>query len=53
MEACVGAHHLNRTLEALTRDASFIAAKYGRPTRGAEEQFPDAEKIAEAVQHLK
>ena len=42
MEACVGAHHLSRKLEA---------AKYVRPySKGQKNDFRDAEAIAEAVQ---
>jgi hypothetical protein len=31
MEACVGAHHLSRKLQALGHDARLMAAKYVRP----------------------
>jgi transposase len=31
MEACVGAHHLSRTLKALGHDARLMPAKYVRP----------------------
>ena len=38
MEACVGAHHLNRTLETLAM-MFLMPAKYVHPTRGAEERL--------------
>jgi transposase len=31
MEACVGAHHLSRRLQALGHDARLMPAKYVRP----------------------
>ena len=31
MEACVGAHHLSRKLQALGHDARLMPAKYVRP----------------------
>jgi transposase len=31
MDACVGAHHLSRKLEALGHDARLMAVKYVRP----------------------
>src|ERR1700720_2877648 len=51
MEACVGAHHLSRTLEALGHDARLMPAKYVRPySKGQKNDFRDADAIAEAVQ---
>lgn len=51
MEACCGAHHLSRKLQALGHDARLMPAKYVRPyLRGQKNDFRDAEAIAEAVQ---
>jgi transposase len=51
MEACVGAHHLSRRLQALGHDARLMPAKYVRPyAKGQKNDFNDAEAIAEAVQ---
>src|SRR5215472_15071450 len=51
MEACVGAHHLSRTLTALGHDARLMPAKYVKPyNKGQKNDFRDAEAIAEAVQ---
>jgi transposase len=51
MEACVGAHHLSRKLQALGHDARLMLAKYVRPySKGQKNDFRDAEAIAEAVQ---
>jgi transposase len=51
MEACVGAHHLARRLQALGHDARLMPAKYVRPySKGQKNDFRDAEPIAEAVQ---
>jgi hypothetical protein len=51
MEACVGAHHLSRRLEALGHNARLMPAKYVRPySKGQKNDFRDAEAIAEAVQ---
>src|SRR4029077_8845730 len=51
MEACVGAHHLNRKLQAHGHDARLMPAKYVRPySKGQKNDFRDAEAIAEAVQ---
>ena len=51
MEACVGAHHLSRRLNALGHDARLMPAKYVRPySKGQKNDFRDAEAIAEAVQ---
>jgi transposase len=50
-EACVGAHHLSRTLTALGHDARLMPAKYVRPySKGQKNDYRDAEAIAEAVQ---
>ena len=51
MEACTGAHHLSRTLQALGHDARLMPAKFVRPySRGEKNDYRDAEAIAEAVQ---
>jgi transposase len=51
MEACVGAHHLSRKLQALGHQARLTPAKYVRPySKGQKNDFRDAEAIAEAVQ---
>src|SRR6201993_1627550 len=51
MEACVGAHHLSRKLEAFGHDARLMPARYVRPySKGQKNDFRDAEAIAEAVQ---
>jgi transposase len=51
MEACVGAHHLSRKLNALGHDARLMPARYVRPySKGQKNDFRDAEAIAEAVQ---
>ena len=51
MEACVGAHHIGRKLQALGHDARLMPAKYVRPySKGQKNDFRDAEAIAEAVQ---
>jgi transposase len=51
MEACVGAHHLSRKLQALGHDARLMPAKCVRPyNKGQKNDFRDAEAIAEAVQ---
>ena len=48
MEACVGAHHLSRRLQALGHDARLMPAKYVRPyAKGQKNDFNDAEAIAE------
>jgi transposase len=53
MEACVGAHHLSRTLKALGHDPRLMPAKYVRPySKGQKNDYRDAEAIAEAVQRL-
>jgi transposase len=49
MEACVGAHHLSRKLQALGHDARLMPAKYVRPySKGEKNDYRDAEAIAEA-----
>src|SRR5918911_4362543 len=51
MEACVGAHHLSRRLQALGHNARLMPAQYVRPySKGQKNAFRDAEAIAEAVQ---
>ncbi|HKB72901.1 MAG TPA: transposase, partial [Burkholderiales bacterium] len=51
MEACVGAHHLSRKLNALGHDARLMPARYVRPySKGQKNGFRDAEAIVEAVQ---
>ena len=52
MEACTGAHHLSRKLQALGHDAArLMPAKYVRPySKGEKNDYRDAEAIAEAVQ---
>src|SRR2546429_7299357 len=51
MEACVGAHHLSRKLQAHGHDARLMPAKYVRPySKGQKNDFRDADAIAEAVQ---
>jgi transposase len=50
-EACVGAHHLSRKLQALGHDARLMPAKHLRAySKGQKSDFRDAEAIAEAVQ---
>jgi transposase len=51
MEACTGAHHLSRKLQALGHDARLMPAKYVRPyCKRDKNDYRDAEAIAEAVQ---
>jgi transposase len=51
MEACVGAHHLSRKLQALGHQARLMPAKYVRPySKGEKNNFRDAEAVTEAVQ---
>jgi transposase len=46
MEACVGARHLSRKLEALGHDARLMPAKYVRPYwEGQKNDFCDAEAV--------
>src|ERR1700737_3624525 len=50
MEACTGAHHLSRKLQALGHDARLIPAKYGGPfSTGKKNNYRDGEATAEAV----
>ena len=45
MEACVGAHHLGRRVEALGHDVRLMAAKYVRPfCRKQKNDFNDAQR---------
>jgi transposase len=47
MEACVGAHHLNRKLKALGHDARLMPAKYVRSySKNQKNDFRDAEAFA-------
>src|ERR1700761_1897291 len=49
MEACTGAHHLSRELQALGHDARLMPAKYVRPyCKGEKNDYRDAEAIAES-----
>src|SRR5260221_14379959 len=51
MEACVGAHHLSRTLKALGHDARLMPAKNVRPySKGQKNEYRDAQAIAKTVQ---
>ena len=51
MEACTGAHHLSRKLQALGHDARLMPTNYVRPySKGDKNDYRDAEAIAEAVQ---
>src|SRR5499425_3294861 len=51
MEACVGAHHLSRKLQAHGHNARLMPAKYVRAySKGQKNDYRDAEAIAEAVQ---
>src|SRR6266481_2506174 len=53
MEACVGAHHLSRKLQAHGHNARLMPEKYVRAyNKGQKNDFRDAEAIAEAVQRL-
>ena len=48
MEACTGAHHLSRKLQALGHDVRLMPAKYVRPyCKGDKNDYPDAEAIAD------
>src|SRR5258708_3141271 len=48
MEACVGAHHLSRKLQAHGHDARLMPAKYVRAySKGQKNDFRDSEAIAE------
>ena len=51
MEACAGAHHIGRRLEALGHDVRLIPAQYAKPfLKGHKIDCRDAEAIVEAVQ---
>jgi transposase len=51
MEACSGAHHIGRQIEALGHDVRLIPAQYVKPfLKGHKNDYRDAEAIAEAVQ---
>ena len=51
MEACVGAHHLSRQLLALGHDVKLVPEQFVKPfLKGQENDFRDAEAVAEAVQ---
>ena len=51
MEACAGAHHIGRQLQALGHDVRLLPAQYVKPfLKGHKNDYRDAEAIAEAVQ---
>ena len=51
MEACAGAHHLGRQLQALGHDVRLLPAQYVKPfLKGHKNDYRDAQAIAEAVQ---
>jgi len=51
LEACSGAHHIGRQIEALGHDVRLIPAQYVKPfLKGHKNDYRDAEAIAEAVQ---
>jgi transposase len=51
MEACVGAHHLGRSLAGLGHEVKIIPAQFVKPfVKSQKNDFRDAEAIAEAVQ---
>src|SRR5262245_60105143 len=51
MEACSGAHHIGRQLEALGHAVRLIPARYVKPfLKSHKNDYRDAEAIAEAVQ---
>ena len=51
MEACAGAHHIARRLEALGHEVKLIPAQYVKPfLKGHKNDYRDGEAIAEAVQ---
>jgi transposase len=51
MEACSGAHHLGRKLEAMGHQVRLMPAQYVKPyLKGHKNDYRDAEAIAEAVQ---
>ena len=50
MEACAGAHHIGRQLQALGHDVRLIPAQYVKPfPKGHKNDYRDAEAIPEAV----
>ena len=51
MDACSGAHHIGRQVEALGHDVRLIPAQYVKPfLKSHKNDYRDAEAIAEAVQ---
>jgi len=51
MEACSGAPHIGRQLEALGHDVRLMPAQYVKPfLKGHKTDYRDPEAIAEAVQ---
>jgi transposase len=51
MEACAGAHHIGRHLQALGHNVRLMPAQYVKPfLKGHKNDYRDAEAIAEAVQ---
>ena len=51
MEACAGAHHIGRQLQALGHDVRLIPTQYVKPfLKGHKNDYRNAEAIAEAVQ---
>src|SRR4030095_12196635 len=51
MEACSGAHHIGRQLEALGHDVRLMPAQYVKPfLKSHKNDYRDAEAIGEAVQ---
>ena len=50
MEACAGAHHIGRQLEALGHDVRLIPRSTSAVLKGHKNDYRDAEAIAEAVQ---
>jgi len=51
MEACAGAHHIGRQLQALGHDVRLIPTQYVKPfLKGHKNDYRDAGAIAEAVQ---
>src|SRR5260370_7966296 len=50
MEACVGAHHLSRRLQAHGHDARLMPAKYVRAySKGQKTHFPNSYAIPQAL----
>ena len=51
MEACAGAHHLGRKLQAMGHQVGLMPAQYVKPyLKCHKNDYRDAEAIAEAVQ---